>query len=39
MQVEGEKFSLGLLLRQIESGINIFSDEEKGLLQQEQRTA
>ncbi|CAK0781209.1 hypothetical protein CVIRNUC_005313 [Coccomyxa viridis] len=32
-QAEGESMSLGLLLRQIESGINIFSDLEKDLLQ------
>ena len=33
VQAEGESMSLGLLLRQIESGVNIFSDLEMDLLQ------
>ena len=33
VQAEGESMSLGLLLRQIESGVNIFSDLEKDVLQ------
>ena len=33
VQAEGERLSLGLLLRQIESGCNIFSDLERELLQ------
>ena len=32
-QAEGDKFSLDLLLRHMESGINIFSDTERELLQ------
>ena len=39
MQAEGEKLSLDLLLRHMESGINIFSDTEKELLQQGQPTS
>ncbi len=34
MQAEGEKLSLDLLLLHMQSGINIFSDTERELLQQ-----
>lgn len=39
MQAEGEKLSLDLLLRHMESGINIFSDTERELLQQHRHTS
>lgn len=34
LQAEGQQLSLSLLLRQIESGINIFSDLERKQLQE-----